>query len=305
MIHLRMDRRCLRSIVLTVITLIPASLAQGQEQEQQKQESEQGDRGWSNVADVGIVALAGNTSSITLQADNKLRHRTAGQEWTLWAGALKIQPSQRPFAIGSVDDFVVVDPPRFVAAERYYISSRYNRQIDKRFFGVGGGAWGRDQNAGIENLFSLYGGVGNLWLDHPEHNLRTDYSIAYTDRAEDIPDPEKDERFPEARFSLEYVKGFGRHAKYDSAFVFHAHIGDATDYRFTANNSVTASLTNIFSLRGSLQFLYRNLPALEEVALYGIPPEQGGVASDTVLIRSKKLDATVKLSLVITFWASN
>lgn len=298
-----MNRGCWSWMVLTVITLIPASLALGQEQEQQKQEPQE-KRGWSNVADVGIVALGGNTTSITLQFENVLRYRTENVEWTLWVGGLKVEPAQRPIAVGTVDDFVVVDRPRFVAAERYYVASRYDRRIGRNFFAVGGGGWGRDQNAGIENRVSLYGGVGNVWLDRPEHNLRTDYSIAYTHRVEEIPDPEKEENFPEARFSLEYVIGFGEHAKFDTNFVFHTHVGDAADNRFTANNAVTASLTDIFSLRGSLQLFYHNLPALEAVSLYSIPPDQGGVAGDTVLIRRKKLDTVVKLSLVITFWGS-
>ena len=293
-------------MVLTVITLIPVSVARGkdQEPEQKTEEPQEKVSGWSNVADVGIVALGGNTSSITFQIDNKLRYRTEKQEWTLWAGGLKISPAQRPIAVGAVDDFVVVEPPRFVAAERYYVASRFERRMNKNFFGVGGGGWNRDQNAGIENLFSLYGGVGNLWLDRPEHSLRTDYAIAYTYREEDIPDPERDERFPDARFTMEYTIGFGKHAKFDSNFIFYAHIGDAADYRFTLSNSVTASLTDIFSLRGSLQLFYLNQPALEEISLFSVPPDQGGVASGTVLIRRKKLDTSVKLSLVITFWGS-
>ena len=300
-----MNRGCWSWMIITVIALIPASLALGQEQEQEQQKQEPREkRGWSDVADVGVVVLGGNTASITMQFENMLRYRTENVEWTLWVGGLKVEPALRPIAVGTVDDFVVVDPPRFTAAERYYAASRYDRRIGRNFFAVGGGGWGRDQNAGIENRVSLYGGVGNVWLDRPEHNLRTDYSIAYTHREEEIPDPEKEENFPEARFSLEYVFGFAEHAKFDTNFVFYTHVGDAADNRFTANNAVTASLTDIFSLRGSLQLFYHNLPALEAVSLYNIPPDQGGVAGDTVLIRRKKLDTVVKLSLVITFWDS-
>ena len=301
-----MNRACLCWMVLTVNTLIPVSLARGQEQEpkQKTEEPQKKDPGWSNVADVGIVALAGNTSSITLQLDNKLRYRTEKQEWTLWAGGLKVEPAQRPFALGTVDDFAVVEPSRFVAAARYYIASRFERKINKNFFGVGGGGWSRDQNAGIENLLSLYGGVGNVWLDRSEQNLRTDYAIAFTHRVEDVPDPEKEERYPDARFTMEYVIGFGKHAKFNSNFIFYTHIGKAADYRFTLNNSVTASLTNIFSLRGSLQLFYFNQPSLEEISLYSVPPNQGGVAGGTVLIEREKLDTSVKLSFVVTFWGS-
>ena len=64
-----MSCACLCWMVLTVNTLIPVSLARGQEQEpeQKTEEPEKKDPGWSNVADVGVVALAGNTSSITFQ----------------------------------------------------------------------------------------------------------------------------------------------------------------------------------------------------------------------------------------------
>lgn len=66
-----MNRGCWSWMVITVITLIPASLAVGQEQEQQKQEPQE-KRGWSDVADVEVAALSGNTATITMQFENDM-----------------------------------------------------------------------------------------------------------------------------------------------------------------------------------------------------------------------------------------
>ena len=51
------------------------------------------------------------------------------------------------------------------------------------------------------------------------------------------------------------------------------------------------------SLRFSLQFIYQNLPALEELDLF---ESEGGQEIGTVKVRKKKMDTVVKFTVVVT-----
>jgi putative salt-induced outer membrane protein YdiY len=211
---------------------------------------------------------------------------------------LRTKTADDRFAVGSTDDFAVVeDTTRDLDAERYYVFSRYDRRINDRLFWVAGGGWERDLDAGIENRTSLFGGLGNIWLDRDNVRFRTDYALTFTAREDEIPDPERDDRYSEARFSLDFMQKFGKNAQFDSDFVFNVNVGQASDNRFNTINAVTSNLTGRLALRASLQLIYHNLPALEELDLLD---RDGGVEIGTVVVRKKKLDTVVKISLVIT-----
>jgi hypothetical protein len=61
-------------------------------------------------------------------------------------------------------------------------------------------------------------------------------------------------------------------------------------------------LTDLLALRASIRFIYYNLPALDEFDLFDIDPSEGEANEiGNVLARKKKLDTTVKITLVIRF----
>ena len=281
----------MRSLFLLLFTLCCVFPAPAQDEEEEKK------LGWSNVADLGIVVTAGNSSTSTFALDDKLTHAWKSADFNFRAGALRIQTTDDPFAVGTPDDFEVIDDlNRELDTERYYLNGNYQRNITNRFFWIGGAGWDKDTNAGIENRTVLFGGVGNNWKDTERTRFKTDYTITFTRRVDQIPDPDREEKFSELRLGWDYRQEIFAHTEFDSDFVFFGNVSDFGDNRFVTLNSVTTNMTDMFALRFSLEFRYQSIPAFEDIDLE--TPE--GLPIGEVVVRKKKLDTVVKFSFVVT-----
>ena len=283
--------RSLFLLLLTLCCVLPAPAQEAQDEEEEKK------LGWSNVADVGLVVTAGNSSTSTFSVDDKLTYAWERADFIFRAGALRVQTTDDPFAVGTPEDFEVVeDLTRELDTERYYFYGNYQKNITDRVFWLAGGGWDKDTNAGIENRTVIFGGIGNAWKDNARTTFKTDYTVTFTRRVDEIREPERDEKFSELRLGWDYRQQLATHTKFDSNLVFFAVISDFSDNRFVTINSVTTNLTDAFALRFSVEFRYQNIPALEEIDLE--TPE--GLPIGEVVVRKKKLDSVVKFSFVVT-----
>lgn len=280
-----------RSLFLLLFMLCCVLPASPQDQEEEKK------LGWSNVADLGFVLTAGNSSTSTFSFDDKLTYAWERADFNFRAGALRVQTMDDPFAVGSPEDFEIIeDLTRALDTERYYFSGNYQKNISDLFFWVAGGGWDKDTNAGIESRTVIFGGIGNMWKETERTLFTTDYTVTFTRRIDDIPDPERKGKFSELRLGWDYRRQLTAHTQFDSDLVFFAAISDFSDNRFVTINSVTSNLTDMFALRFSLEFRYQNIPALEEIDLE--TPE--GRPIGEVVVRKKKLDSVLKFSFVVT-----
>jgi putative salt-induced outer membrane protein len=261
------------------------------------EEPEEVERGWTNAADLGYVLTSGNTSTRTLSFDDKLVRRWNRAELTVRLGALRTQTADDRFAVGTPDDFAIVeDEANDLDNERYYVAGRFDRTLSRHFFWVVGTAWDKDKDAGVDNRTILYAGLGNAWVDTDKTRFRTDYTATFTHRIDEIEDPARDENTVEARVSWEYMNKLTPALQLDSDFVFFLNVQDANDNRFDTTGSIAARLTNVFALKFSLQLRYQNLPALEEIDLFG----ESGLPAGSVVTRKKKLDSMLRFSVVVT-----
>ena len=261
------------------------------------QDGEEKKLGWTNVADLGIVWTTGNSATSTLSLDDKLIYGWERADFNLRAGALRVQSTDDPFAVGTPDDFdVIEDVSRELDTERYYVNGNYQRNISERLFWLAGGGWDRDTNAGIDNRTVLFAGVGNTWRDNERTTFKTDYTVTFTRRIDEIRDPMRDERFSELRLGANYRQQIATHSQFNNDLVWSAVMSDFIDNRFVNISSVTTNLNRMFALRFSLDLRYQNIPALEEIDLE--TPE--GLPTGVVVIRKKKLDSIVKFSFVVT-----
>ena len=280
-----------RSLIVLLFTLCCVLPVAAQDEEEEKK------LGWSNVADLGFVVTAGNSRSSSLSFDDKLTHTWKEAEFVVRAGALRINTTEDPFAVGTPDDFEVIDDLiRELDTERYYLFGNYQRNITKRFFWIGGAGWDKDTNAGIENRTVFYGGVGNTWKETERTRFKTDYTVTFTKRVDEFPDPERPENFSELRLGWDYGQKIATHSEFTSDFVFFGRVSDFGDNRFVTLNSVTTNMTDMFAFRFSLEFRYQSIAAFEGIDLE--TPE--GVPIGEVVIRRKKLDTVVKFSFVVT-----
>jgi len=313
----------LRLVALSA--LIAPAAAQTPEQEREV--------GWTNSTELGIVATRGNSATNTLGLKDTLRRR-----WTTSRFQLKVQGTVQ----GSADDRQQVvdpgftwepgaDPPTDVTAtlvdpaverdnEIYLVEGRYDRDIRNNLTWNAGASWDRNVDAGILNRYMVFGGLGNVWWDREDLHFYTTYGLSWTDREEETPDPEKDERFPGFRFTWDYLNQWGKVTTYENDWTVNVNLEDAGDFSFDMVNSVTVSMAKHLALSVSLQWLYNNEPALEDVDVIayvevvdpdGMPGSgdeyfrtaEGGAELNLgeVQVRKKKLDSVFTTSLVISF----
>jgi putative salt-induced outer membrane protein YdiY len=292
----KMHRLVKLLILAPAVLLVSASgvMAQGESEEEKE-------LGWSNVANLGLVVTAGNSPTSTFSFDDKLIRDWERSSLTFRFGGLRTNTTDDTIAVGTEDDFDIIYPEKKLDNERYYLSGRFDKKINDRFYWVTGAGWQRDSDAGIENRTDAFLGAGNVWKETDNLQLKADYTLALTTRVDEIADPLREKTFPAARLAYDLMTKISSHAQFDSDMVFFANLKTAEDWNFNNTNAVTSNLTGRLALRASIQFIYYNLPALDEFDLFDIDPSQGDATEiGTVLTRKKKLDTIVKITLVVT-----
>jgi hypothetical protein len=215
----------------------------------------------------------------------------------------------------------VVEPSLETDVERYFVEGRYNRHITDKLFWNTGGSWDRNEDAGILNRHIAFGGLGHIWWMKEDLEFSTAYGLSYTDREEDEVDPEKDDRFLGVRLSWEYMNKFGKATEYKNDFKANISTKDSADYSLSMTNSVGVNLSHQLSLKVSLQWLFENEPALEDVDIIALVdlidpdgiPGNGDEFFETVAsggtqieagggdIRKDELDTVFSTALVVEF----
>lgn len=320
--------RRLSGLLLACLWLA-AGAASGQETEDDDPEI-----GWSSTTDLSFVYTEGNseTDSLGLTAVARRRWKkgrlrikldavqtnTADDPFLLVEPGLSWQPGEMPPA-----DFetTVIFPGREPDVERYFAEGKYLRQIQDKLNWSSGASWDRNEDAGILNRFIAFGGLGHVWRDDDDFHFLTSYSLSYTDREEETPDPSKDNRFGGVRLSWDYMNDFGKHTTLDNDLTGNISLKDLSDYSMDMTTALSVTMSTHLKLKVSLQWLYNSEPALEDADIVanvelidpdGIPGsgdelfvtvEEGGfeVELGEDQIRKKGLDTTFRTSLSIEF----
>jgi putative salt-induced outer membrane protein YdiY len=258
--------------------------------------------GWSDTAEFSYVATAGNSESQTLGFKNKLWRAWEKSRVEFNAGGIRTESTVfTRFAVGTTGDFDD-DEIKFdeVTAENYFLNGRYDRKISDRFFWFAGAGWDRNEFAGIRDRYTGFGGVGNIWVDNEKVKFRTDYAVTYTKQDDVIEDPDFDDTFGGARFSWAYLHHFGENTTYGNDLVLQANLEESDDWRGDMINWVAVAMSSKLALKLSLQWLYDNQPALEEVPLFATN-DTSLPSIGTVLIELDELDTIFTASLVANF----
>jgi len=289
--------------------------------------------GWFNSTEFSLVATEGNSNTSAFGFKNTLTRRWTKEWFTLRLDSTRtataddrfalVEPglSWEPGAMPPPYTTTTVDPPGEPDVEKYFVEGRFDKKTGKTRNWNTGGSWDRNSDAGIINRYIVFAGVGNLWQDTDDRKLQTSYGISWTDREEETPDPEKDERFAGVRLVFRYSEKMGQVTTYKSDLTFNMSLKDSSDYSFDMVNSVAVSMNRRLSLKVSLQWLYNNEPALEDVDVVarvmlidpdGVPGSgdelfetvaDGGneLTLDETQVRKKALDTVFNASLVINF----
>jgi hypothetical protein len=289
--------------------------------------------GWFNETELGIVFTAGNSTTATIGFKDTVTRRWTDASFRLKLEALKSDtsddwyeqvdpgytwvPGETPPPASST----LVKPRAEPDVENYFAEGRYDRTIKKELNWHVGMSWDRNMDAGILSRFIVFGGLGNSWWDRDDLKFQTSYGLAWTDREEESPDPEKETQFTGVRLGWNFLKKWGTSTTFTNDWSAIVSIADPNDWSSGMTNAVSVSMSKRLSLRVSLVWLYNNEPALEEVDVVarvvlndpdGVPgsgdeffetvPDGGyEVVVGETDVRREKLDTIFKTTLVVSF----
>ena len=258
---------------------------------------------WSDAAEFGYVATAGNAQSTTLGFKNTLGRKWERSSIELKAGGVRASATtttRTAVGPGPAGFVVIEEKDTALSAENYFLNGRYDRTISGRAFWFGGGGWTRNRFAGVQNRYEAAGGIGTVWRDTDRTKFRTDYALSYTREDDVIQAPGVKDSFAGLRFSWKYEHKFGDTTTFGNELIIDENLDDTSDLRGNLVNSVAVSTSRRLALKVSLQSLYDHQPAFKEIPLLDAPPP-GGVKTGTVLDQLDTLDTIFTASLVVSF----
>jgi len=264
--------------------------------------ADQPETGWTDKAELGLVATGGNTETTTFSFQNTLKRTWATSAFTLKTAGLRAEQKDVTsfYAYGSPTTFDTIKKKQTrKTAEAYALEGRYDHDITKSFFWFAQAGWDRNRFAGIENRYQAVGGVGNIWFDTDDVKFRTDYGASYTDQEDVVEDPMKDGKYFGARFSWDYENKLTTTTTYKNELSANANLETSSDWRAMMLNAVSVSINSRLALKVSYTVNYENEPASEDVPLYDTVTQDNLIG--TVPVPLDEFDTVLAVSLVVNF----
>jgi putative salt-induced outer membrane protein YdiY len=254
--------------------------------------------GWFFEGKLSGLWTGGNSSSTTFGLGATLKHIWENSEFRFDAGGTQTQSSLSSFtAIGTTGSFEVKEETKTEkTAEIFYARGRYDYNFSKHFYALGGVDWLRNRFAGIESRYLLAAGVGNTWVDEETIRFKTDYSFTYSFQNDVVENPLVKNKFPGLRFSYDFWDKLTASTEFESILIVDWNLDNTKDVRADFINSLPITISEMFTLKPSLQLLWRNEPALNSVALYA---PGSATSNSTVTVPLKELDTLFALTLVV------
>lgn len=289
---------------------------------------------WTNSTELSYVITQGNSNVQSFgfkdtfefkPAAGRMRFRidsvhslTSDDPYLQVESGLTFQPGQVPTTFSTNAVYPSTKPD----VTRDFVEGRYDGNIaGKKATWNAGASWDRNLDAGVVSRSIVFAGMGNTWQDRDEQKFRSSYGLSYTNRVEDIEDPEKEQRFLGARVTSYFMHKWGKTTTYDVDFTGNVSFSDLSDYTADLTQGLAALMSKRLALKVTLQLSYASEPALEDVDVIvrailidpdGIPGtgdefyqtvDSGGteikVGED--VLRKQNLDTTFRTSLQINF----
>lgn len=266
--------------------------------------------GWSLTLNLGAVLTQGNTDTLSGAFKTRIERNWLRTVFYVDGSGMRQDAVETTrFATGSpalngtvceAGCTLVETSTRSTKAEKYSAVMGFERRITERFYWDGEAAYDRDLFSGVERKEAGRLGVGYIWSSKEGGELKLGIQATYTDQKEKVPNPDTKEHYAGARLVAEYSAKFGmtKQHTFSSKLGADEDLQVTDDFRATWDNALTVNMTQRLSLQVSDKLAFRNLPALQEVALN---PAAGGSSSLKVLTPLKKVDNTLQVALVITW----
>ena len=253
--------------------------------------------GWFFEGKLAGLWAGGNSESFTIGLGATLKHIWTNSELRFDAGGLQTESSTTTrTAVGTTESFEVnEDKKTEKTAELIFVRGRYDYNFTEHFYAFGGLDWLRNRFAGINSRTLVAAGVGNKWVDNADVRFKTDYSFTYSFQNDVVENPFAKTNFPGVRFAYDFWYNLTASTQFESIFIADWNLDNTDDIRFDFYNALPIKISEVFTLKPSLQLLWRNEPSLTEIDLQDSQAQKIG----TVLVPLKNLDSLFSLTLVV------
>jgi len=254
--------------------------------------------GWFFEGKLAGLWTGGNSESFTFGLGATLKHIWANSELRFDVGGTQTQSTiTSRTAIGDSLNFQIDEQTKTEkTAEILFARGRYDYNFTENFYALGGLDWLRNRFAGIDSRTLVAAGVGNKWVDSDDIRFKTDYSFTYTFQSDVVENPFHKTNFPGVRFSYDLFYKLTTSTDFESIFIVDWNLDNTKDVRADFYNALPIKISEVFTLKPSLQLLWRNDPALTEVDRIEVPD---GPVVGTVTTSLKELDSLFSLTLVV------
>jgi putative salt-induced outer membrane protein YdiY len=288
---------------------------------------------WTNSTELSLLVTEGNSDVQTFGFKDTLEFKTRHGRTRLRIDSYRSDTSDDPYLLVqpgltfppgdtiSTYSTTAVRPSAEPDAERYFVEGRYEGNLPIEATWSSGASWDRNEDAGILNRTIVFAALGRVWVEREDRTFRTSYGLSFTDREEEVPDPEKEERFAGFRLSSDFMDKWGKSTTFDFDLTANLSLEDSSDYTFDVVQGLSVSMNKWLSLKVGLQFLYASEPALEDVDVIARvrvvdpdgTPGTGDEFFETVdsggseitigedRLRKEQLDTVFRTSLLISF----
>lgn len=255
--------------------------------------------GWSDQAELSLVAVGGNAESSSLALRNILTRTWSDALFKLEAGALRAETTSfdrrgRLLPDGSVE--VIDNKNSELTAENYFLRGRYDANFRPTVFWFTGAGWERNEFAGIANRYGVIGGIGRTWSATDTFKLKTDAGLTFTH--EEAVDGLFEDEFLGFRLGYDLSRVLTPTTTWTSVLLIDGNFDQTSDYRGDWTNAIAVAMTDRLSLKATLQLLYDHEPGFVRVPV-DLPP---GVTNPRFFIAQlDELDSLFAAALVVNF----
>jgi putative salt-induced outer membrane protein YdiY len=255
--------------------------------------------GWFFEGKLAGLWTGGNSESFTIGLGATLKHIWTNSELRFDLGGTQTESSTTSrTALGTAENFEINEQTRTEkTAEIIFARGRYDYNFTENFYALGGIDWLRNRFAGIDSRTLIGLGVGNKWVDNNDVRFKTDYSFTYTFQSDVIDNPFTKTNFPGVRFAYDFWYNLTSSTDFESILILDWNLDNTDDVRADFYNALPIKISEVFTLKPSLQLLWRNDPSLTEIDLQ---ETMNGPVVGTVLTPLKKLDSLFSLTLVVS-----
>ena len=245
------------------------------------------EKSWSNTTEFSLVNTTGNSETFNFAVANKYTRNLGKATMAVDFGALRNETTNR--FIENIGGVLVIDEITRTTAESYRLTGQYNRPINERLNWYARAGWYRDEFAGIDNSYSLGGGLGYLFFTTDTHTLKGELGLGYV-QEKYVSGADAD--FAELRAFLGYDRKLGATSKLFAELEVLENLDETSDVRANGLIGVSASLSTRMALAVSYGLKYDAEPATALLSDPGFPD---------ILFEFDDLDTILKASLVINF----